>query len=426
MADKRWRTTRGKTDASVGGDDDSTKAYHGVDIGDPHLHHGHAGRRRRASSSTARSESWMTKVTAAMSQRIFSGKKLGASRSTQVMPLSGARGASSSFQEKQGSSLAYGDSTQSQTLRQVSSENSLARAQAEVIYSTPVEAITDFCPSVVCDVASDDEDDDKAEDAQRRRQSSVVQTIHVKAPAPRKEKIVPREQDHDDDFDFETTIPAQRRQWDLAAKSSRYGGCVYHKSSKECRDDDEATTNSPVIPDPAPILKDFFSRNATTGQGIRVQQRESRRESLYATSRKRQEQLRKRIEDDRQRSEDTLRQLKAQQLQKRSHERTLKLRHDAAAACRDLQSKLARDRDQYTKERERWEDEFEEEIHVLTRAFRKARASTIHSEIDDCRPVTVAGLVVSEALSQIHRDASNFEKRLKTAEPRERFKHDDE
>ncbi|KAF1330123.1 Protein phosphatase, partial [Globisporangium splendens] len=410
-----------RTNASVGDDDDSSKAFHAVDIGDLHVHHGHAGRRRRASSSAARSESWMTKVTAAMSQRIFSGKKLGASRSTQAMPLSGVSGASSPFQEKQGSSSVYEDSTQPQTLRQVSSENSLTRTQTEILHSTPVEAITGFCPSVVCDVASNDEDDDKAEDAQQqqRRQPSVVQTIHVKAPAPRKEKIVPREQDHDDDFDFETTTLAQRRQRDLAAKSSRCGGSVYHESSRECRDDEE-TTASPVIPDPAPILKGYFSRNATTGKGIRVQQRESRRESLYATSRQRQERLRKRVEDDQQHSEATLRQLKAQQLQKRSHERTLQLRHDAADACRDLQSKLARDRDQYAKERERWEDELEEEIHVLTRAFRKARASTTRSQIDDSRPVTVAGLVVPEALSQIHRDASNFEKRLKTAEPRVR------
>lgn len=417
MADKR-RTRKANASCCDG---ESSREYHAVDISDPH--HQQQGPRRRSasSSSSSRGESWMTKVTAAMSQRIFSGKKLGSSRSTQVMPLSETRGSSGGHpQEKQRSvtSSAYAESsgTKPLTLRQVSSENSLVHTTD--VHSTPVEPV-DFCPSVICDVASDDEDQE-TKLQQRQRHPSVVQTIQVKGSVrtagQRKsaiEKIVPREQEHDEDFDFADTSSQRTRSNSYAAFPSRLVGI-----NRE-RMDGEAV---PVMQDTAPILKDFFSRNASTGQGIRVQQRESRRESLYKTSKQRQERLRKRIEDEQWQREAHLRQLKAEHLQKLNHQRRLRVRQEAASARRDLVSRLANDREMFTEERGRWEGEFEDEIRVLTRAFRKARANTtqLSGASGDCRPMTVAGLAVPEALSQIRRDASNYEKRLKTAAPKTR------
>ncbi|KAE9031383.1 hypothetical protein PF011_g125 [Phytophthora fragariae] len=50
-------------------------------------------------------------------------------------------------------------------------------------------------------------------------------------------------------------------------------------------------------------------------------------------------------------------------------------------------------------------------MRVLSAALWKSRTS------DENRPMTVAGLAVPEAISQLKRDASNFEKRVKMAQP---------
>ncbi|RLN58716.1 hypothetical protein BBJ29_001594 [Phytophthora kernoviae] len=72
---------------------------------------------------------------------------------------------------------------------------------------------------------------------------------------------------------------------------------------------------------------------------------------------------------------------------------------------------MTEDKDKYHSQRERWENDFEDEMNVLSAAFRKAHTS------EQSRPMTVAGLAVPEAISQLERDASNFEKRVKTAQP---------
>lgn len=472
MADKRRKRTL-LTASSI---EDASKEYHAVDMGDAV-----AQRRRRSdcnsnssTGSTSRGESWMTKVTAAMSQRIFAGKKLGASRSTQVMPLATTQVSTGAGHDRgrhtpESASATLGDagtlsgtgqrqqySSQQQTLRQVSSENSLARTAVEPALvthplSTPVERV-DFCPSIVCDIAAGDDSDDDNEckrpsngHRQPERQS-VLQTIRVQsaqrsnqasarstvAKSTVIEKVVPRAQEHgDDDFDIladdDSNAFEQRRR--RASRTERLhnteqdrnDSSAYRTTRDRLDTDDDVR---PSVSATAPILKDFFSRSATTGLGIRVQQRESRRDALYQTSRERQARLREHAAAEALEATVQLRKLRAEQLQRASQQRRARVRREAASAHKHLTSRLARDQMRFVQERERWESEFEDEMRLLSDAFRKASAKTQHTDAVDSsstagdRPMTVAGLAVPEALSQIRRDANNYERRLKTAAPR--------
>jgi hypothetical protein len=72
--------------------------------------------------------------------------------------------------------------------------------------------------------------------------------------------------------------------------------------------------------------------------------------------------------------------------------------------------------------REHWERDFQDEIRTLSDAFRRARARNqcTRGEVDatdeePLRPMTVAGLAVPEALSEIHRVLNNVDKRVKSA-----------
>lgn len=427
----------------------SDDTYHAVDISDPATAAAAsaAWRRRSAcnsnssngSSGGSKAESWMTKVTSAMSQRIFSGKKLGASRSTQVMPLAAPAAAASASASVSGSTTSAaaasvggvqdrehrGQDTKAQKLRQVSSENSLARARAESAVAsqvpTPVEKV-DFCPSVVCDIAADDSDDDGDYRRSGRasvleaKPSSVLQSIQVgsrRGATSVSEKVAPRDQENgDEDCDFDTSY---RRHGHHAAA---FGSATRYSNSR--RNDEDAG-----VRDTAPILKDFFSRNASAGQGLRVQQRESRREALYKASFQRQERLRQRVEAESRELETQQRRMRAEQLQRATQQRRSHLRREAATARKQLASRLESDTRSFVHERERWEGEFEDEMCVLSRAFRKAGAKTTRSDpsgVEEggtgARPMTVAGLAVPVALAQIRRDASNYEKRLNTAPPR--------
>lgn len=452
MADKRRKR---KTDAPASSyEDASSKDFHPVDISDPAMPR-RFSYTNSSSGTSSRGESWMTKVTAAMSHRIFSGKKLGASRSTQVMPLAGAAATTGSTNGQESkhhgstssssSSSAHGDASTSttsgpvqktHTLRQVSSENSLVRTTVGIgaqSTSTPIERV-DFCPSVVCDIAADEELNEGEAHAPAKKYQSAVQSIQVRGSDRQQqrngsnsvtvvEKIVPRRGHNDNDSDFESEDISSRHR--RQTRNSRAAGAMMTLDREPRCIEDKSDIAKPVAQDTAPILKDFFSRNASMGQGIRVQQRESRRESLYRSSKQRQERLRKRVEEESHESAAQLRKLRAEQLQKLNQQRRVQLRHEAACVHKDLTSRLAGDQQSFEKERERWEGEFESEIRTLSRAFRKANAKSTTSgypEDEDfggaARPMTVAGLAVPQALAQIRRDASNYEKRLKTAAPR--------
>lgn len=443
MADKPRKR---KPNASCS--EDTSKEYHAVDISDPTTAAADARWRRRSagnsnssngssSTSGSRSESWMNKVTSAMSQRIFSGKKLGASRSTQVMPLAAASSAEAS--SVSGTPAPATTQEQQHNLRQVSSEYSFTRALVESVASelvllTPAENVA-FGSSVVCDIAVDNdnghEDPDHDNEPCRARRTSpprqdteakpsVLRSIHVRGKATSRaqssviEKVAPSDQENSDDEDGTDHRRASRR-----ASHTEF-------STRDSDSDgrhDEDNKDGRVLQDPAPILKDFFTRNASIGQGLRVQQRESRREAVYKTSFQRQERLRRRVEAESRELETQQRRLRAEQLQRATHQRRVRVRREAAAAHQLLASRRERDTNSFVRERERWEGEFEDEMRLLSRAFRKASATTACSDRssgdDSCslRPTTVAGLAVPQALAQIRREASNYEKRLKTARP---------
>ncbi|KAG6613696.1 Tetratricopeptide repeat protein 21B [Phytophthora cinnamomi] len=125
----------------------------------------------------------------------------------------------------------------------------------------------------------------------------------------------------------------------------------------------------------------------------------------------RQDKLREQSERERVADEELNRRRKVEQLRRLNQQRRIELLRDAAGARKNLLERIQEDNDIYLAERERWENDFEDEMQILSKAFRKARTS------EENRPMTVAGLAVPEALAQLERDGSNFEKRVKTAQP---------
>ncbi|KAE8913907.1 hypothetical protein PF005_g11334 [Phytophthora fragariae] len=396
MTDRRRK--RKTTNSST---DDTVKDFHAVDPVQP---------RRRSDCSDhdggIRHESWMAKVSLAMSSRIFSGgKKLSGSRSTQVMPIGAAvsdnsktsigRMSSSSRsaaheEESQQKSGPFGGL---QTLRLVASEKTLGSA---IDTSAPV------CPSVTCDVASDDSDDDgKAQrgssqgSTSRRGQSQRRATSRSQ---PVVQKVRPG--DHDDAEEEDMIISSIRARTTSIPTGTRH--------TRDARDDSDAETN---VQDAAPILKGFFSKTVSISNEQRQKQRQQRRESVYRESKLRQNKLREHSERERAADEELNRRRRVEQLRRLNQQRRIELLRDAAGARKNLFECIQEDNEVYLAERERWEIDFGDEMRVLSAAFRKSRTS------DENRPMTVAGLAVPEAISQLERDASNFEKRVKTAQP---------
>ncbi|KAI9997278.1 hypothetical protein PInf_000718 [Phytophthora infestans] len=215
-----------------------------------------------------------------------------------------------------------------------------------------------------------------------QRSSTVVQ------------KVRPRENDDDeDDVKMITT-------WTQVTNIGAY-------SRGTC----EANDSEINVQDAAPILKGFFSKTVTVSKEQRQQQRQQKRETLYRESKQRQEKLRQHTENKRVANDESMRKLKVEQLRRLNQQRKMELLRSAASCRKGLLDHIQHDKNMYQTERERWENDFEDEMRVLSAAFGKAHAS------EKNRPMTTAGLAVPEALSQLERDASNFEKRVKTAEP---------
>ncbi|EGZ23870.1 hypothetical protein PHYSODRAFT_296129 [Phytophthora sojae] len=394
MTDRRRK--RNTTHSST---DDTVKDFNAVDPVQP--------RRRSDYEGGVRNESWMAKVSQAMSTRIFSGgKKLSGSRSTQVMPIGAAvsdNSKSSIGRMSSSSSLPVQDTESQQkpgsfggqqALRLVASEKTLGSASET---SSPVVTLG-ACPSVTCDVASDDSDDDG--DA-HRRSSQGSTSRHGESQRRVRSRHQPvvqkvRPGDRYDDAEEDMTISTIRTSIPTRRIRSRDS------------DDSDSETN---VQDAAPILKGFFSKSFSVSKEQRQQQREQRREMIYRESKQRQDRLREQSERDRVADEELSRRRKVEQLRRLNQQRRIELLRDAAGARKNLLERIQEDNDAYLTERERWENDFEDEMRILSKAFRKARTS------DENRPMTVAGLAVPEAISQLERDASNFEKRVKTAQP---------
>ncbi|RLN50659.1 hypothetical protein BBJ28_00019892 [Nothophytophthora sp. Chile5] len=380
-----------------------------------------SGQARRSSDcgvedGAARSESWMAKVTLAVSHRIFSGgKKLNGSRSTQVMPLVAASKTQATAEPPSprascsSSSSASTDAGQklssSQSLRLVASEKALASS----LDASPV-LVFDGCPSVTCDIASegshqgdedDDDDNDDAHRSSRRSQDSSRRRSHRhQAPTTTmRHKVAPGDGETDDE---EATSEEMNTTRVVAVKATtrpregQYGALDAKEGNAQ---------------ETQPVLKGFFSRNVSASQELREQQRGQRRETLYRDSKRRHDQLREQRETEQAASEETRRKRKVEQLRRLNQQRRRELLRDAASARAELLQRVQVDQDKYRSECQRWEDDFEDEMRVLSSAFRKTQTS-VHN-----RPMTVAGLAVPEAMAQLEREASGIEKRLKTAQP---------
>ncbi|KAG7380393.1 hypothetical protein PHYPSEUDO_007248 [Phytophthora pseudosyringae] len=407
MSDRRRK--RDSTNSSA---DDTVKDFNAVDP---------IQARRRSDYSDheggVRPESWMSKVSLAMSSRIFSGgKKLSGSRSTQVMPIDAATTdnsntsvgptSSSSLQEMQWSPSPSTSFNGLQVLRHVASERALGSSLVLPSNSSPVSAFGS-CPNVTCDVASDNSDDDdrsrwpshgsahRRGDSQRRGNSRPQRSGTVV------QKVRPGDNDRVDSDEEE----------EMMVRSTRIRATSISTGILRSRDTGEDANTEINVQDAAPILKGFFSKSVTVSKEQREQQREQRREALYRESKQRQDTLRAQTERDRIASEVSSRKRKVEQLRRLNQQRRMGLLRNAASARKDLRERIQEDNDMYHAERELWENGFEDEMRVLSAAFRKARTS------DENRPMTVAGLAVPEAISQLERDASNFEKRVKTAQP---------
>lgn len=388
--------------------DDDVRSFHAVDLPA-------ASRTTRSHShSAARAESWMAKVTGAMSQRIFPSKKLGGSRSTQVAPMDAAvLTASSDSLPGVSPACSTGKGLESKPLRQVVSEANFFVKPTNT--SIKVESIGDsedesevetLCPSVACDVMLNDTRDNtvrarqataSAQSSQDRRgQSEWVSTVHKVAPKRDAEWA-------DDDDEAEEEI--------VSVKTAVHP----RVRSAAAREADATASEEGERAEPAPVLKDFFSRTPSVALEMREHQRQAKREAHYRSIRERQQRLRVDVEHEQQRSDADRRQLKAQQLRRLNVQRRLELRCEAAAARVQLVARAQEDQDAFLDARERWERDFQDEIRELSSAFRKAHARNQRADGEVARPMTVAGLAAAEAVSELQRAAGNFDKRVKSA-----------
>lgn len=389
----------------------------------------------------------MARVSTAMSHRIFSGsgghgKKLSGSRSTQVMPMQPVGGQGRGG-DTSNAAINGGDAA---GLAASSSENSfLAPASGKqpvpAAPSTATTAIVGFGdaadgdaelearPSVACDVESSEDEDEAS--AGRRRQPRELPGDRARSRrrgerAEWMSKVAPSRDaaafDDDDDPSRAGSDPVRVMALTTSVSAQRL-------RQRRDRDDDDEEEEEEVAAPTLTVLKGFFSRTPSVGVEIRDQQRCARREAHYRRIRERQDQLRGRLDREDARTADEAvsdgdrRRLTAQQLRRLNMARRLELRREAAAARDHILTRVRKqDERAFSSARELWEREFQDEIRALSDAFRRARARhhCTKSESDaggeeSGRPVTVAGLAVPEALSEIHRGLRNFDKRVKSA-----------
>ncbi|OWZ23345.1 Cell-cell adhesion protein [Phytophthora megakarya] len=362
--------------------------------------------RRRSESiddSGIRHESWMSKVSLAMSSRIFSGgKKLRGSRSTQVIPTAVMTDSiNTSIGRVSSSSVS---SLQNADVEQIPTANGEHIVDLEKAFggstdlSSPVSTFA--YSSVTSDVDSNDQSDRIRGDKERFQTQSLTSRRgdSQRWGSRRHSSTVVQKVTPGNEFDEEevTTRPLKILIPSIAVRS------------RDFYDDTNAQVN---VHDAAPILKGFFSKSVVVSKEQRQQELQQKRETIYRESKQRQNKLREQIKREHEENEKSSRKQKVEQLRRLNQQRRMELLRTAVSARKDLLDRIQSDNKKYQTERERWEDDFEDEMRVLNAAFRKARTS------DENRPMTVAGLAVPEAISQIEREASNYEKRVKTAQP---------
>ncbi|KAG1684880.1 hypothetical protein DVH05_010198 [Phytophthora capsici] len=335
--------------------------------------------------SEMREESWMAKVSLAISSRIFSGET--GSRSTQVIPMGSNDNSQASLPS---SSLELSEVT----ITSHKSYHDLRHVASEVALSnTPPVATFRSGLTVTCNFAPDDSDDSisEVEDEDKCRWSSHRSTPRRPCSSPIVQKVRPG---------FENDEAEEEKRETRATKVTAISTRILRSYDAEVSEQSAA-----------PILKGFFNKTLPVSKENRIQQQQQRREVAYREIKQRQDKLREQTDREQAANEKAYCRRKVGQLRRINQQRRLELLRGIGCARKVLLERVREDSDMYQAERNKWENDFENEMQVLSAAFRKARTT------DENRPVTVAGLALPEALSQLERDASNFEKRVKTAQP---------
>ncbi|KAK1939163.1 hypothetical protein P3T76_008547 [Phytophthora citrophthora] len=345
-------------------------------------------------------ESWMTKVSLAMSSRIFlGGKKLSGSRSTQVIPMGSSENSQTSLGRTPLSSSELSDASitshkSHHDMLHAASENTLGNSSPVTTFRSGLTATCAFAPDDSDGSVSEVEDEDKCcwsshlpTPRQNTRQCS----------SPAVQKVRPG-YENDEGGEDEGRIAGSR----VANFTAILTGVLHSYNDNDAEVSEQSA---------APILKGFFSKPVSVSKETRQHEQKQRREDTYRESKQRQDKFREQTERDQEANEVASRKQKVERLRRLTHQRRLELLRGAACARKDLLERVQEDVDMYQAERKKWENDFKDEIQVLCAAFRKARAT------DENRPMTVAGLALPESLSHLERDASNFEKRVKTAQP---------
>ncbi|GLE08281.1 hypothetical protein PINS_up019332 [Pythium insidiosum] len=279
------------------------------------------------------------------------------------------------------------------TLRQVSSEKSFGRTTKppDLLTKPPDEP----CPFVVCDVSAEDPEPDR----DVRTQQCNVKTVQVKKKLTSDDsKVRPFHEDTNDDF--------PRQQQPRSLNSGRIQRCDTLEFDRDTKQVESA----------APILKDFFHRNSATAQQEREQLRLHRRELHYRNSAQRHERIRRRIEEREKEEAAQFRQMRIERMRRAQLDRKLQLRQEASQVKRQLQQLSVSEDNSYRTERERWELEFHDEMQMLEGAYRKTQAR-LQATGEADRPLTVAGLPVPVAKSELAREQGGFSRRVHTAAP---------
>lgn len=397
--DKLRRSSRSGGRTSEDQADEVWRAFHTIDVaGTVAPPVGRAS--RSLSHGAAKAESWMARVSTAMSHRIFSGH----SRSTQIMPMVSVSGQAVDGCAGGVAALVASSSENSFLVTKPSQSTEVVTLRdcedAEVDGENASMDESDAnCPSIACDVQ------DSSDESENERRP--VRTVRAQPKPERVAKVAPtRGVAAFDDFDEDDLQPARR---DRAATIPHY-----MDSAKE------ASTPG--------VLQDFFRRPPTAAVELREQQRRARREAHYRRIRDRQERLRARVN-----SEDAAdpaadadrRRIRAQQLRKLSVARRLEFKREAAAAKELVVARVAaQDARALDEAKLAWERDFTDEMRELSDAF---RAKTLRLHADTSRPTTVAGLAVPEAVAEIFRRDVSPKRRVQTAgdvSPRRQLSHE--
>lgn len=298
-----------------------------------------------------------------------------------------------------------------QTLRQVASEVALPRPSATLAGDVQKRYAGDCVSKPVLLYQATDSDHGDGLRGERDTviiitdlTSTCVNTIEVRSPHMKEQPAATR---------MEKVYPRSTSREEVYSSADSDTGFPHRRSSLLPSRHDDALTGERSVEAAAPILKDFFTKSAAGTQRARMQQKESRREQHYRTSRQRHDELRALSEREERDQLEQAQRSRIEHMRRDQQRRRLRLRAEASRLKKYVESTGDTEHQRYECERERWEQAFEEEIRILGDAYRRTRRQC-DGDGDDSRPMTVAGLAATEARTLIQRDQLDT-RRVQTA-----------